>query len=241
MTSGTLLILGVAAVGVLHTLVPDHWTPIVVVGRQRGWSPAEAARAAALAGFGHVTSTLAFGLIVWAVGATIAARFSHAVNLAAGAALIGFGAWVAYSAWNEARGARDHDHRGHAHLHRHGDGTEHVHWHEHHALHVTPSGVAVLHEHAHSVAGRTALVLILGSSPMFEGLPAFLAASTHGAALVVVLALVFAAATIGTYVVTSVTALAGLRRLSLGPLERYGEVLSGLIVVLIGISSLATA
>jgi hypothetical protein len=30
-----LLVATVAAVGVLHTLVPDHWAPIVVVGRQK--------------------------------------------------------------------------------------------------------------------------------------------------------------------------------------------------------------
>ena len=40
-----LLIGAVAAVGVLHTIVPDHWVPITLIARQRGWSKGETARA----------------------------------------------------------------------------------------------------------------------------------------------------------------------------------------------------
>jgi hypothetical protein len=45
-TSGLLLAAAVAAMGVLHTIVPDHWVPITLMARQRGWSRAETARAA---------------------------------------------------------------------------------------------------------------------------------------------------------------------------------------------------
>src|SRR3982074_2607873 len=99
--TGPLLVATVGAVGLLHTLVPDHWAPIVVVGRQRGWSVVRTARAAALAGFGHVTSTLMLGLILWAVGASLAVRYGHAVSVVAALALIAFGAWIAYSGWRE--------------------------------------------------------------------------------------------------------------------------------------------
>ena len=44
--SEILLVGVVAAVGVLHTIVPDHWVPITLIARQRGWSTAETARAA---------------------------------------------------------------------------------------------------------------------------------------------------------------------------------------------------
>jgi hypothetical protein len=131
----------------------------------------------------------------------------------------------------------------HAHVHRHDDATQHVHWHEHHLedWHAVEGGVVVVHEHDHAVAGRTALLLILGSSPMIEGLPAFFAASTSGPALIGVMAAVFALSTIATYVTVSSFAIAGLQRVSLGPLERYGEVLSGAFVGLVGIYALITA
>jgi hypothetical protein len=31
-----LLIVSVGVVGVLHTMVPDHWAPITLIARQRG-------------------------------------------------------------------------------------------------------------------------------------------------------------------------------------------------------------
>ena len=246
--TGPLLITTVAAVGVLHTLVPDHWAPIVVLGRQQGWSVSRTARAAAIAGFGHVTTTLLLGIVLWLVGASLAVRYAHLVSVAAALALLGFGLWIAYSGWRELREHDGHGHShaadlAHAHDHRHDDGVRHVHWHEHAAAewHVAEDGLATLHVHEHAVAGRTALLLILGSSPMVEGIPAFFAASTYGVPLLLTMTAVFAGATILTYVSVSVAGIAGLQRISLGPLERYGEVASGLFVALVGVYAVITA
>ena len=79
------------------------------------------------------------------------------------------------------------------------------------------------------------LLLVLGSSPMVEGIPAFFAVSKYGAGLIPVMALIFALSTIATYVVLSVLSASGLQRLNLGPLERYGEVLSGLLIAVTGL------
>jgi nickel/cobalt transporter (NicO) family protein len=49
-----LLIGAVTAVGALHTIVPDHWVPIILIARQRSWPKRETARASLQAGFGHV-------------------------------------------------------------------------------------------------------------------------------------------------------------------------------------------
>ena len=45
----------------------------------------------------------------------------------------------------------------------------------------------------------------------------------------------FALSTIATYVLLSVYAASGLQRLNLGPLEKYGEVASGLVIAGVGI------
>ena len=275
-----LLLAGVAAVGVLHTMVPDHWAPIVAIARQRGWSRSETARAAMLAGSGHVGSTLVIAVIVWFAGAAAARRFGHAVDLASSLALIGFGLWIALSAWREIRQSEwhgHHHHHGHAHphdhyhdrhdedravaadplylplpagtaglmrhvhRHRHGDGMPHRHWHEHGAATAHPIAAAFErepppHEHRHRTRARTALLLILGSSPMVEGIPLFFAASRWGAGLILAMAALFAAATIATYALLCVGSLAGAARLRLGPLERWGEVLSGGFIAAVGLA-----
>ena len=86
-----LLVGAVATVSVLHTMVPDHWVPIALIARQRGWSKSETARAALQAGIGHVLSTLLIALVVWLAGAAFAQRFGHIVDTVSSLALISFG------------------------------------------------------------------------------------------------------------------------------------------------------
>jgi hypothetical protein len=289
--TGLLLVGAVAAVGVLHTIVPDHWLPIALIARERGWSRAETARAALQAGTGHVLSTLVIGLAVWAAGVAVAQRFGQFVDAASGIALIGFGGWVAFSAWRELHPTAGHGHgyshshvhepidghghhqhphphdapvphedqlapaddrlyaplRGdaalltrHVHIHRHGSVAAHTHWHDHFPATAHPvfAGFAAdppLHMHRHKTTARTALLLILGSSPMVEGIPAFFAAAKYGVGLIIPMAAVFALSTITAYVLLCVQATAGLHRLRLGAFERYGEVLSGAVIVLVGL------
>jgi ABC-type nickel/cobalt efflux system permease component RcnA len=321
-----LLVGAVAAVGVLHTVVPDHWVPITLIARQRGWSRAETARVAFKAGTGHVLTTLAIAFVIWIAGAAVATRFGKWVDTVASLALIGFGGWIAISAWRDLNGQRGHGHshdhgHGHAHDLSHPEGASPVHgpelqkietehglvelsifetgvvprfrltgnfgdsavletrrddgsrqmftfrkrrdyWesveeipephqfmvvltmdHEGHAHTYTARFTEHEHEHeghAHDhppqdkIKSRTALLLILGSSPMVEGIPAFFAASKYGVGLIVLMSLVFGASTIATYVLLCVYSTAGLQRVSLGPLERYGEVLSGACIALVG-------
>src|SRR5215469_6900525 len=112
-----LLVAAVGVVGVLHTIVPDHWVPITLIARQRGWSKGETARAALQAGTGHVLSTLLIASMVWLAGVPVATRFGHIVDTAASVALVVFGLWFALSAWRGLRGRGGH---GHSHSHSHG-------------------------------------------------------------------------------------------------------------------------
>lgn len=218
-----LLVAAVGAVGVLHTLVPDHWVPITLIARQQGWSRRETALAALQAGTGHVVSTLLIGLAVWIAGVAFATRFGQTVSVLSSLALIAFGGWIAISSWLEVRGHGAHHGHDHAHEHPHEHGDDDA-----RAAGVRPKR-----------STRTALLLILGSSPMVEGIPAFFAAVKYGAALIAVMAVVFAASTIATYVALCVSSTAGLQRVRLGAFERYGEVLSGAFIAIVGVVFLA--
>ncbi|MDN7413399.1 hypothetical protein ACSC95_31630 (plasmid) [Burkholderia vietnamiensis] len=334
--SATLLVSAVLVVGVLHTIVPDHWVPITLIARQRGWSRIETARAALQAGTGHVVTTLVLAAIVWLAGVAVAAKFGHWVDTISSIALIAFGLWIGISSWVDLRSGDGHGHSHGPHGHTHGfshlagasgsDNTIHGPelqrmFGEHGVLELSiyefgqpprfrltssrpdtvgsitvetsrkdggrqsfaferrgeyweslddipePHGfdvnVTVSHEdHAHSyktafaehdhgdhdhhghdhnggapkTSPRTALLLILGSSPMVEGIPAFFAAGKYGLGLILVMALVFAASTILTYVLLCVYSTASLQRVRFGAVERYGEVLSGVFISLVGLA-----
>jgi ABC-type nickel/cobalt efflux system permease component RcnA len=194
-------------------------------------------RAAALAGTGHTVSTLLIAVVVWFAGALIAVRFAHIASALSSAALIAFGTWIAVGSWREMR-QQEHSRLGHGHLHRHADGLEHRHWHEHHEADWHSDGnlaLVPIHEHEHQASSRTAFLLILGSSPMIEGIPAFFAASRYGVTQLLIMALVFGACTIATYVLLCDAATRGVQNVSLGRFERYGEVLSGALIAALGL------
>src|SRR5260221_4743555 len=117
-----LLVAAVATVGVLHTIVPDHWVPITLIARQRGWSKSETTRAALQAGTGHVLSNLLIALVVWLAGVAFAERFGHIVDTVSSLALMAFGGCFAVSAWRDLRmhGGQGHSH-SHDFPHLHGD------------------------------------------------------------------------------------------------------------------------
>jgi len=102
-SSAVLLVLAVGLVGVLHTLVPDHWAPITLLARQQGWARAQTLRAATLAGVGHTVSTLLIAVVVWFAGALLAVRFGHIVSALSSVALIAFGTWIAVGSLLEMR------------------------------------------------------------------------------------------------------------------------------------------
>ncbi|WP_194270550.1 sulfite exporter TauE/SafE family protein [Glaciimonas soli] len=339
--SAELLVGSVLLVGVLHTIVPDHWVPITLIARQRGWTRGETARAALKAGTGHVVTTLILAAIVWLAGVAVADKFGHWIDTISSIALIAFGLWIAISSWLALRSGDGHaySHGAHGHTHdfshldeskdtgdqihgpelqrikgKHGDlelsiyelgqaprfrftanGTdatkaitvetlradgarqsfpfvqrgaywesvddipephgfdvnltliqdeqihsyrtnfaEHEHHHGDHHEHSHHHDSSK--EARHKTSSRTALLLILGSSPMIEGIPAFFAAGKYGVSLIIIMALVFAASTILTYVLLCVYSTEGLQRVKFGAFERYGEVLSGAFIVLVGLA-----
>jgi ABC-type nickel/cobalt efflux system permease component RcnA len=332
--SAALLVGVVLVVGILHTIVPDHWVPITLIARQRGWTRGQTARAALLAGTGHVVTTLILAAVVWLAGVAVAAKFGHLVDTISSLALVAFGLWIAISSWLELRSGDGHGHshgpHGHTHDFSHlagpSDSVDSIHGPElqrmygkHGILELSiyefgqpprfrftatrpetvqmvtvetlleddarqsfafarrgeyweslddipePHGfeinVIVNHDgHAHSYqtvfaehehhhddhehhdhvavrkpSSRTALLLILGSSPMVEGIPAFFAAGKYGVGLILLMAFVFAASTILVYVVLCVYSTDRLQRVKFGAIERYGEVLSGAFIAVVGL------
>jgi hypothetical protein len=106
----------------------------------------------------------------------------------------------------------------------------------------TGTVAAPLHDHSHEIAPRRALLLILGSSPMIESDdrrdPGLFRGESLRAWLDRLMAVVFTIATTATYVALCVTSSAAAEKVHLGPLERYGEVLSGAFIAFVGVAFL---
>ena len=128
----------------------------------------------------------------------------------------------------------------HTHVHRHGRGPAHLHWHDHPPATVHPvlAGFATeppLHRHRHKTTARTGAAADPRLVADGRRHPRVFCRGEIRRRLIRRWPLVFALSTIATYVALCVYSSAGLQRLRLGAVERYGEVLSGAVIALVGV------
>ena len=228
-----------AGVGFGHAVLPDHWVPLAVLGRARRYPLSKVARLSGLAGVAHVLLSIVLGAVIIAVGLQFRHAVASAQDTIIGCVLIATGLGFAVL---QATG------HGHHHDHDH----EHDHEHDHHHDH---------HHHDHSdhrhvrdedrqrsdlgdrrgIRGLAAIMVPFGAaaSPDLTILPVFLAATTAGVATAVGSVVIFGAVTIGTIVGLTLGAARGGYQIKGQWLDRWGNAVTALVLVVIGALVLA--
>jgi len=229
------LLTAAAGVALVHTVLgPDHYLPFVMLARARGWSNARTLAITSACGVGHVASSVVLGglgvLAGLAVG-RIEGLEGGRGGLAAWA-LVAFGfayaLWGARHALRSAKGIEPHHHHGHVHLHAHGD-------HAHH--HPDEGAAGALERRAATTFWALFVIFVLG--PCEPLIPLFVVPASRGSwGLAAVTAAVFGVVTVVTMVAVTAGALAGVRMLPLGPLERWSHTLAGAVIAASGLAIL---
>jgi nickel/cobalt exporter len=62
------LLFGSLVLSLLHGAIPNHWLPVVAIGKRLGWTAGKASRITLLAGSAHALSTVLIGLLVSTAG-----------------------------------------------------------------------------------------------------------------------------------------------------------------------------
>lgn len=212
------LLAAAAGVGFGHAVLPDHWVPLAVLGRTRRYPLSRVARLSGLAGVAHVIVSIVLGAVIIAVGLQFRSDIQSAQDTIIGWILIATGVGFA------ALELSGHGHR-HDHEHGHGDHGDHDD-HDHHA-----------DRPARGLRGLAAVMVPFGAtaSPDLTILPVFLAATTAGIATAIGSLVIFAAVTIGTIVGLTVAATRGGYEIRGQWLERWGNVFTALVLVVIGL------
>ncbi len=89
----TNLVLGSLIISVLHGLLPNHWLPIVTVGKNRNWSSTKILRITGIAALAHTLSTILVGVVIALLGLTLGETIHHFTYVIAPLILIGIGIW----------------------------------------------------------------------------------------------------------------------------------------------------
>ena len=221
-STGPALLAAAAGVGFGHAILPDHWVPLAVLGRTRRYPLSRIARLSGLAGVAHVLVSLVLGAVIIAIGLQFRSTIQSAQDTIIGCVLIATGLGFAVLELTGHGHGHDHAH-GHSHDHDHED----EHGHDDHGEHEPRRG---------GVHGLAAVMVPFGAaaSPDLTILPVFLAATTAGVATAVGSLVVFAAVTIGTIVGLTLTAARGGYQIRGQWLERWGNVFTALVLVVIG-------
>jgi threonine/homoserine/homoserine lactone efflux protein len=219
------LLAAAAGVAVGHAVLPDHWVPLAVVGRTQLHSLARTTRLATLAGVAHVLTSLLVGGIIIAVGLQLRSAVEGVENLVVGGLLIATGVgFVAFELVVRRHGRHHHDHDAGAHAPEQRDAAA--------ADRSGPSGAS---DGGTRLRGAAVMVPFgAAASPDLTILPVFLAATALGVAPAVGTLLTFSFVTIVAIVALTVSASVGSRRLAVGWLDRWGNLLTALVLIGIG-------
>jgi nickel/cobalt transporter (NicO) family protein len=230
MTATPALLVAAGGVGLGHAALPDHWVPLAVVGRTRRYPLSRVARLSALAGVAHVLVSVILGAVIVVIGLAFRSTIEHAENAIVGGLLIATGlAFIVLEATGQGH-PHAHDHEPqHAHDDAHDDAHDHA-----------------RDEHERSDHGRSqpqtraaslAAVMVpfgAAASPDLTILPVFLAAAAVGPGTAAGCVIVFAGVTIGTIVSLTLLAAASGYQVKGDWLDRWGNLLTALVLVVIG-------
>jgi nickel/cobalt transporter (NicO) family protein len=219
--NGPALLAAAAGVGFGHAILPDHWVPLAVLGRTRRYPLSRVARLSGLAGVAHVLVSITLGAVIIVVGLQFRSTIQSAQDTIIGWILIVTGIGFAVL---ELSG------HGHGHAHDH----DHDHDHDHHDTHEHD------HDHGgprHGLGGLAAVMVPFGAaaSPDLTILPVFLAATAVGVGTAIGSLVIFAAVTITTIVGLTLAATRGGYEIRGQWLERWGNVFTALVLVIIGL------
>lgn len=84
----TQLIIGSFLISLLHAVIPNHWLPVLAIGRKEGWSLAETSRVTFIAGMAHVISTVIIGILLGMIGSELIHYIDHFAHVIGPSVLI---------------------------------------------------------------------------------------------------------------------------------------------------------
>jgi nickel/cobalt transporter (NicO) family protein len=218
------LIAAAAGVGLGHAIMPDHWVPLAVIGRTRGYPLRRVARLSGLAGVAHVLVSLLLGAVIVVVGLQFRSTIEHAQDTIVGLVLIATGIGFVVL---ELTG------RGHSHEPGHG---HHHHEHGGHHHHHRDAGVAAASPRPGRIRGLAGVMVPFGAaaSPDLTILPVFLAATAVGTGTAIGSLIAFALVTVTAIVALTLLATVGGYQLRGKWLDRWGNTITAATLLAIG-------
>jgi nickel/cobalt exporter len=101
------ILTGSILLSLLHAVIPNHWLPVLAIGKKENWTINEVSRVTFLSGLAHALSTIIIGIIIGLLGLKLTESVQHFSHIIAPSVLIILGLFFIYQ------------HHRHKHFHLH--------------------------------------------------------------------------------------------------------------------------
>jgi len=101
------IFIGSLILSTIHALIPNHWLPLIAIGKTEKWTLTRTLWATVITGVAHTLSTIIIGIVVGLIGYELAARYAEISETIAPAILIVLGAFYIF------RDLKSHHHHMH--------------------------------------------------------------------------------------------------------------------------------
>ncbi|NVO10736.1 MAG: hypothetical protein HXX16_12285 [Bacteroidales bacterium] len=102
------IFIGCLILSIIHASIPNHWIPLVAIGKTEKWTLKETLSATIITGFAHTLSTILIGIVVGLIGIKLSNSYSLVMHYIAPSILIAIG--VIYIILD----LKNHEHHHHA-------------------------------------------------------------------------------------------------------------------------------
>ena len=85
------IISGALIISLLHAVIPNHWLPIIAIGRKEQWTTAEVTKVTFACAMAHGISTILIGIALGFLGAKLDTNVTNFTNIIAPIVLIAMG------------------------------------------------------------------------------------------------------------------------------------------------------
>lgn len=104
------ILLGSLALSIIHALIPNHWMPLIAIGKTENWSRRETLRATLITGVAHTLSIILIGIVVGLFGYKLAATYVEAAKIIAPLVLLVLGIIYLLAELDSSRKQHHHHH-----------------------------------------------------------------------------------------------------------------------------------
>jgi nickel/cobalt exporter len=206
------IFIGSIILSTIHASIPNHWIPLIAIGKTENWTIKESLKATIITGLAHTMSTILIGIIVGLIGMKLSHSYSLIISYFAPSILIGIG--IVYMIL---------DFRGHEHHH-------HKNFENTKNKNATESKIAIL----------ITLSLAMFLTPCIEIEAYYFQAARIGWKGIIIVSAVYTLTTVILMLVLVYAGYKGTQRLRSHTLEHHEKLITGIVLVGLGILAFFT-